>query len=133
MRIRALMVMGLVVASGLALVGPVGCKKKKPQPFSCDRYQKRMERCEYYVLAAVKGRYDADVKTGARDADEAAAQLRMLQQRIRRRIRYKNSGRLCEKLQKLRTPHHRKRFTTMKYCYRRSGCKGFAQCMVGLW
>jgi t-SNARE complex subunit (syntaxin) len=130
MRIRALVVIGLVVTCGPALIG---CKKKKVQPFSCVRYQKRMERCENYVLAALKRRFDADVKTGDRDADEAVAQFKMLQWRIRKRIRYKNSQRLCEKLQKLRAPHHRKRYTTMKYCYRRNGCEGFAECMVRLW
>jgi len=133
MRIGALKVMAPLVAHGLVLVGLVGCNKKAPQPFSCDRYQRRMERCESYVVAAVKRRFDADVKIGALDRDEADAKRKALQRRIRRRIRYKNSKRLCEKLQKLRTPHHRKRFTTMKYCYRRSGCEGFAQCILALW
>lgn len=133
MRIRALVVIGLVVTSGSALFGLTGCKNHKPQPFTCELYQKRMARCENYVVAALKGRFDVDVKTGKRDADEATAQFKMLERRIRKRIRYKNSLRLCEKLQKLRAPHHRKRFTTMKYCYNRSGCEGFALCMMGLW
>jgi len=124
--------LGLVLGLGLGS-SLVGCKKTKREPFSCERYQKRMERCENYVVAAVKRRYETDVKTGDIGADEAAAQLKMFQRRIRRRVRYKNSLRRCRKLQNLRTPHHRKRFTTMKFCLGRSGCKDFGECMQGLW
>jgi len=142
MRIRALAVM-VTVASTLPLLGLglgfglgatlVGCKKKKSPPFSCDRYQKRMERCEPSLVAAARRRFDADVKTGNLAADEAAAQVKVLQWRIRKRIRYKNSLRECRKLQNLQTPHHRKRFTTLKYCLGRSGCQAFGQCMLALW
>ena len=125
---------GLGLGLGLGLGTTLsGCKKKQAQPFSCERYQKRMERCEHYVVAAAKRRFDADVKTGDLGASEAAAQLKMLQWRIRRRIRYKNSLRRCQKLQNLRTTHHRKRFTTMKYCLGRSSCQAFGQCILGLW
>ena len=140
MRIRALAVV-VTVASSVGLMGLgfgfgttlVGCNKKKAQPFSCDRYQKRMERCENYIVAAAKRRFESDVKTGNLEADEAAARVKVLQWRIRKRIRYKNSLRQCRKLQNLQTPHHRKRFTTMKYCLGRSSCKAFGRCMLALW
>lgn len=140
MRIRALAVI-VTVASGVPAMGLglglgatlVGCKKKKAQPFSCDRYQKRMERCENYVVAAAKRRFESDVKTGNLEADEAAARVNVLQWRIRKRVRYKNSLRQCRKLQNLQTPQHRKRFTTMKYCLGRSGCRAFGQCVLALW
>ncbi len=128
--VRVAVVVALLVAAGSTLGA---CKKKGSPPFTCEQYQKRMERCENHVVLALKRRFDVDVKTGKSNADEASAQLKNLQRRIRRRIRYKNSQRLCEKLQQLKTPFHRKRFTTMKYCYQRSGCEGFAVCMLGLW
>jgi hypothetical protein len=128
--VRALVMIALVVVTGSVLSG---CKKKKVQPFSCEQYQKRMGRCEHYVVAALKRRFDVEVKTGKLEADDAFTQFKKVQWRIRRRIRYKNTQRHCEKLQRLQTPHHRKRFTTMKYCYQRSGCEGFAVCVLGLW
>ncbi len=130
MWIRAVLMVGVLALCGSA-VG--GCKKKKAQPFSCERYQKRMELCENDVLGAFKKRFENDVKTGFRKAGEAETQYKMLQWRFRKRIRHKNTQRLCEKLQKLKAPRHRKRFTTMKYCYKRKGCAAFAQCLLGLW
>jgi hypothetical protein len=144
MRIRALALvvtvassvpaLGLGVGLGLGLgTTLVGCKKKKPQPFTCERFQKRMERCERNIVAAAKRRFGADVKTGDIGPAEAGARVKKLQWRIRKRIRFKNSERRCRKLQSLQTPHHRKRFTTMKYCLGRTGCKAFGQCVLGLW
>ncbi|MFH2006143.1 MAG: hypothetical protein ABI333_06120 [bacterium] len=122
----------MTVLLGATAVG--ACQKQdKRKPFTCERFQKRAERCEKYVLEVMKQRIRAEAKTGQRTEEQASLQFKMVKHRLLRNIRGGSPRENCEKLARGGGREVRRRFSTMKYCYLRDSCEAFAKCVLRIW
>ena len=123
--IPVLLVLGLSAA----------CDRKAPKrkPFSCMAMQERMEQCQDQVVRQAKARAGIDVKTGARSAAEAEARFHRLKRRFINNIKRKSFLRRCDRTLRRNTLVERKARSTLRYCYGRSGCQAFAQCLLDRW
>ena len=110
-----------------------GCAKKKKVPFTCERFQKRTERCQRYLFLAIDLKVASRVSTGDIEPDEQKDEQRRYKTRLARSIRANGAKKLCERAQKQASRQDRKRFTNMKFCYSRGDCEAFARCSLGIW